>query len=216
MKKPLSFELRVLQDRAPTVRIRMKQRKLIMLVEQAATFGFEFIAEDDFGVAETTLDYRIDTIDELLGRAPRDVRMQRRVDPPQDRVREKFAEFLRTLDPPLAPGDRITLTVSAQDNNTETGPRLGRSRPIEIVVVAPDMAQFREDQFGFGGEVLLGGLRRVKRETNLLIPPSKAVRTEEKRTVPKQGLKARISKESWPSGSEDTVGQYFQILSGGK
>jgi len=216
MKNPFSFELRVLQDRAPTVRIRMKQRKLTMLTEQAAAFGFEFIAEDDFGIAETTLEYRIDTIDELLGRAPREARIQRRVDPSQDRVRAKFAGFLKALDPPLAPGDRITVTVSAKDNNTETGPRLGRSRPIEVVVVAPDLAQFREDRFEFGGEALLGGLRRIKRETNLLIPPEKAVRTEMKQDVPKQKLEARVSKESWPSGSEDTVGQYFRILSGAK
>ncbi len=216
MAKPLSFELRVLQDRAPTVRLRMKNRKLTMLAEQAATFGFEFIAEDDFGVAETTMDYKIDTIDELLGRPPRESRVQRRIEPPQDRVRSKFVDVFKALDPPLAPGDRITITVSAKDNNTETGPRLGRSRPLEIVVVAPNLAVFREAKFGFGGQQLLGGLRKIKRQTNLLILPEKAVRTEKERKIPKQKLKARVNDESWPSGSEDTVGQYFKILSGGK
>jgi hypothetical protein len=42
------------------------------------------------------------------------------------------------------------------------------------------------------------------------------VRTEEQRAVEKQDLKAQVSQESWPSGSEDSVGQYFQILSEGK
>ena len=32
----------------------------------------------------------------------------------------------------------------------------------------------------------------------------------------KKKLKARVGQESWPSGSEDMVGQYFQVLSGGK
>ncbi len=216
MRKPLSFEVRVLQDRAPTVRIRMKRRKLTMLAEQATGFGFEFVAEDDFGIAETTLEYKIDTIDELLGRAPRESRIQRRIEPAQDRVRSKFEDIFKALNPPLAPGDRITVTVSARDNNTETGPRLGRSRPVEIVVVARDLADFAERHFAFGAHALLGGLRLVKRQTNLLIPPDKAVRTEVKRQVAKKNLKARISKESWPSGSEDAVGQYFQILSGAK
>jgi hypothetical protein len=191
-------------------------QKLTLMAEQAAAFGFQYEAEDDYGVAETTLTYRIDCIDELLGRPVREGQRQLRIDPPLDRVRSEFTEIFNTLEPPLAPGDRIVFSVTAKDNNTETGPGLGRSQPVEIIVVAPDLAAFTETGFGFGGRTMLAGLSRVKRQTNLLIEPDKAVRTEEQRAVEKQDLKAQVSQESWPSGSEDSVGQYFQILSEGK
>ena len=214
--QPLSFEVAAERDAAPTVDIRMKRRSFVMLAEQAAAFGFEYIAEDDFGVAETALVYKIDAIDEMLGRPTREATVQRRVEPPRDRVIGKFEETFKALDPPLRPGDRITITMTARDNNTETGPGLARCRPVEIVVVAPDLGVFSEKSLAFGTRGLLGGLSRVKRQTNLMIEPKKTVRTEAPADVEKKKLKARVGQESWPSGSEDMVGQYFQVLSGGK
>ncbi len=216
MAQPITFEVTVQEDEPPTIKIPLRNRKFTMLADEAAGFVVPWVAEDDFGVAEVNLEYKIDTIDELLGRAPRQSTVPRRIDPPQDRVKGTFAEVFKALNPPLQPGDRITITVSAKDNNTETGPSLGRSLPVEIVVVRPDLAGFVEQQYGFGGAGLLGGLKKLNRNTDLLIEPEKTVRTETAMKPEKAAVKSRVSQESWPSGSEDAVGSYFQLLSGQK
>jgi hypothetical protein len=162
------------------------------------------------------LEYRIDTVDELLGRPTRTGAVPRRVEPAQDRVKGQFAEMFKTLQPPLQPGDRITMSVSAKDNNTETGPGFGKSLPIEIVVVRPDIGSFVEQQFAFGSMGMLQGLKRVQRATDLLVEPEKTDRTEKAQAADKKAVKSRVSQENWPSGSEDDVGRYFQLLSGEK
>ena len=215
MESPISFEVAVQRDEPPTVQILLRQKKLTMMAEEAAAFGLRWLAEDDFGVAEVSLDYRIDTIDKLLGRAPREGTLPRRIDPPLERARGEFLDLFKTLSPPLQPGDRITLTVCAKDNNTETGPSLGRSQPVEIVVVRQDLSAFTEKQFGFGSQGLLGGLTRVKRATDLLVDPTRTVRTETKQELERQSLKSRVGQEAWPSGAEDAVGDYFRLLAGG-
>jgi hypothetical protein len=214
MAQPFSFEIVVQADQPPSVEVLLKERKLVLLQEAAAHWGLNYIAEDDFGVGEIILDYRIDTIDPLLNRAPRQGTLSRLIEPARDRVRGGFQDLFKDAAPPLEPGDRITVTVSARDNNTETGPNLGRSPPIEIVVVRPDLAGFREQNFGFGADSLLAGLRKVKRATNLLLDPEKVVRTETRRDIERQDLKSRVSQESWPSGAEDAIGDYFRLLSG--
>ncbi len=217
MESPMGLAIAVEQDRRPDVRIRSRKRELVLLAEQAAAYALPFEAEDDFGVAEVTLTYRIDTVDEMLGRSPRDGESARRIDPPRDRVKGAFEDLFRGLEPPLQPGDRVRIQLSAKDNNTETGPGLGRSQSLEIVVVRPDLAQFKEKEFGFGGRAaVLGGLKKVKRVTDLLLEAERTVRTEKAVDVDKQEVKARVSAENWPSGSEDAVGDYFRLLSGGQ
>lgn len=216
MEQPVSFEVIVQKDDPPAVQALVQSRKMTLLAEEAALFGLHFLAEDDFGVSEVQLNYRIDTVDELLGRSARDGAMPRRIEPPRDRVKGGFLEVFKTLSPPLEPGDRITLTVSAKDNNTETGPSLGRSLPIEIVVVRQDLAGFVEQQYGFDAQSLLGGLKKVQRATNLLIEPIRTVRTEVRQPLERQDVKARVSQETWPRGAEDLVGDYFRLLAGEK
>jgi len=214
MELPVGFEVATQADEAPTVSILLRTRKLTMLAEEAAAFALAWVAEDDFGVAEVNLNYKIDTVDPLLGRPVREGSQSRRFDPPQDRVRGKFTEIFKGLSPPLEPGDRITLTVSARDNNTETGPRAGRSQPVEIVIVRPDLAGFAERRFGFEAQTLLGGLHKIKRATNLLIDPVKGVHKEARQEIARHELKSRIADETWPSGAEDAVSDYFRLLSG--
>lgn len=216
MERPINFEIGMQADEPPTVKLVSRNRKLTLMAEEAQAFGLPWMAEDDFGVAEVNLDYKIDTVDELLGRGARQGSVPRRIEPSQDRVKGQFTEMFKSLAPPLQPGDRITITVSAKDNNTETGPSLGKSLPVEIVVVQPDLAKFIELQYGFGGQTLLGGLRRVQRATDLLIEAGKTVRTEKPQVVDKQDLKSRVNQENWPSGAEDSVGDYFRLLSGEK
>ena len=160
------------------------------------------------------LEYKIDTVDPLLGRSPREGGVPRRIEPARDLVKGRFADMFKSLDPPLEPGDRITITLTAKDNNTETGPGAGRSPPVEIVVVRPDLAGFVEQQFGFGGAALLGGLQKVKRTTDLLIEASKTVRTETKQAVDKQPLKVGTGSETIPGGGDDAMADYFNLLSG--
>lgn len=214
MVQPLSFEIAVQSDTGPTLKLSIKNRQLTMLAEEAANFALDWVAEDDYGVAEVNLEYRIDTVDALLGRAPREGTVPRRIEPARDLVKGRFAEMFKVLDPPLQPGDRITVTLTAKDNNTETGPGAGRSLPVEIVVVRPDLSGFVEQQFGFGGATLLGGLQKVKRSTDLLIEPTKTVRTEAAQAVDKQPLKVRTDPETAPASGSDAMADYFNLLSG--
>lgn len=214
MPQPFSFEIAVQPDQAPTVRLAIKNRQVTMLAEDAANFALDWTAEDDYGIAEVNLEYKIDTVDALLGRAPREGTVPRRIEPARDLVKGRFAEMFKTLDPPLQPGDRITISLIARDNNTETGPGTGRSLPVEIVVVRPDLSGFVEQQFGFGGATLLGGLQKVKRSTDLLIEPTKTVRTEATQPVDKQPLKVRTDPETTPGGGSDAMADYFNLLSG--
>ena len=214
MEKPLAFEIAVQRDQPPTVAILRRERKLTMLAKEAAAFELRYVAEDDYGVAEVALDYKVDGVDPLLGRPVRQGSQTRRIDPPLDKVRGRFPEALKAVSPPLEPGDRVTLSVSARDNNTETGPGTGRSQSVEIVIVREDLAGFVEKRFGFDAQALLGGLHKIKRATDLLVDPVKTIRTEAKHEVARHDLRARVTDEAWPSGAEDAVGDYFRLLSG--
>lgn len=214
MAEPVAFDLAVVQDQPPTVKLAIKNRRLTLFEDAAAAFLLNYTAEDDFAVAEVNLEYKIDTVDALLGRSPREGGVPRRIEPARDLVKGRFADMFKSLDPPLQPGDRITITLIAKDNNTETGPGAGRSPPVEIVVVRPDLAGFVEQQFGFGGAALLGGLQKVKRTTDLLIEASKTVRTETKQAVDKQPLKVGTGSETIPGGGDDAMADYFNLLSG--
>lgn len=217
MAEPIRFEVNVQRDQPPTVATQLKARKLNMLVEEATRFSVAWTAEDDFGVEEVTLNYKIDTIDVLLGRPTREGLLAQRIEPARDRAKGVFTALLKDLSPGLEPGDRITITLSARDNNTETGPSVGKSLPIEIVVVRPDLAAFVEQKLALGGdEAALGGLQRIKRATDLLVDPQRTVRTQFKLPIEAQAVRSRVGQESWPSGSEDAVGDYFRLLSGEK
>lgn len=212
---PSTFDVVVEKDSPPKVELLLKNRKMTMLAQEAAAFAANWVAEDDFGVAEVVMEYKIDSIDPLLGRSPRSGAVPRQIEPARDRVKGQFADAFKALSPALEPGDRITLTIIAKDNNTETGPSMGRSAPAEIVVVRPDLAGFTQQELGFGGDAaMLGGLRRIKRSTNLLVDPDTTVRKEIVREIDRQDLRARAGGEGFPSGSEDSVGDYFRLLSG--
>ncbi|MCH8149452.1 MAG: hypothetical protein IH987_15960 [Planctomycetes bacterium] len=221
MENPLSFGIEVQRDKRPSIRILGSSRdeELIMLAGEAANIGIAWLAEDDFGVTEVNLEYKIDTIDPLLQRPQREGVIPRQFDPPLDRVRGKFQGMFQSLDPRLAPGDRITLSLSAKDNDVETGPQLGRSRTLKIVIVSPDLRGFVDGGVaGFGSDTLaaglLGELELAKRALNLLVDPEKTIRTEPAREMEKTDVKSRVAQESSPPGSEDAVSNYFDLLSG--
>ena len=214
MAEPVAFDLAVVQDQAPTVKLAIKNRRIALFEDAAAAFSLNWMAEDDFAVAEVNLEYKIDAVDTLLGRAPREGGVPRRIEPARDLVKGRFADMFKALDPPLQPGDRITIMLTAKDNNTESGPGAGRSPPVEIVVVRPDLAGFVEQQYGFDVSALLGGMRKIKRNTDLLRDADKTVRTEATQAVEKQPLKVRADPETAPGGGDDAMADYFNLLSG--
>ncbi|MCX7935834.1 MAG: hypothetical protein N3A66_11330, partial [Planctomycetota bacterium] len=216
MEPPFPLEIAVERDQPPQVSLGIRKDKMTMYAEEIAGLAIPYAAEDDFGVSEVALHYRIDTIDPLLGREPREATVARAVEPPSDMVKGNFIEVFKALEPPLLPGDRVRISLTAKDNNTETGPGVGRSRQIEIAIVQPDLAAFREEKFGFGQSAALAGLKLVPRATNLLVEPPKSVRVEKEQKVEKRDLAARVEAEIWPSGAEEAVGDYFRLLSGGK
>ena len=56
----------------------------------------------------------------------------------------------------------------------------------------------------------------MKRATNLLVDPEKSIRKEAAIKVERQELKARAGQEGFPSGAEESIGDYFRLLSGEK
>ncbi len=212
--QPVGFEVIVDRDQPPTVEALMKEAKLTMMAEEAAAFSLAWRAEDDFGVAEVALDWRIDTIDPLLNRPTRTGAVPRLIEPARDRVKDRFSDLFKDLSPALEPGDRIAITITATDNNTETGPGVGRSAPIEIVIIDRDLSKFSQQQYAFGAESALGGLKRIKRATLLLVEPDKTVRAEAPQVVERQELKSRVGQEGFPSGADEAVGAYFRLLAG--
>lgn len=214
MDPPYAFDVTVDRDTPPAIEIALKNRSLTMLADEATRFAVNWAAEDDFGVAEVSLDYRIDTVDPLLNRPLRTGSLSRKLDPPRDRAKGQFTNIFESLGSPLEPGDRVTLTLSAKDNNTETGPGIGRAAPVVIVIVRPDLAGFTEQQYAFGVESALGGLKKVRRASNLLAEAERTVRQEAKRDIERQDVKSRASGEAFPSGAEDSIGDYFRLLSG--
>ncbi|NQT86055.1 hypothetical protein HQ560_04780 [bacterium] len=217
MKKPLSLALGLERDQPPSISIRVRKKELILLAEEAAAFALPFVAEDDFGLTEVKLSYRITALDEMMGRGPRQGELVRRVEPAPDRLKGTFEAMFESLAPPLVPGDKVVLELTAKDNNSETGPGLGRSRKLSFVVVRPDLGAFTEKEFGFAQRAsVLGGLQKSKRVTDLLVEAERTVRTEKPLPVEKKDVKARVRSEGWPSGSEDRVGDYFKLLSGSR
>ncbi len=216
MAEPWPLDIAVIRDHAPQVRIAMHGARAVMLADQAAALSVPFVAEDDFGVAEVRLEYKIEAVDDLLGRAPREGVLTRAVDPVADRVVGRFTDAFNELDPPLGPGDKVKIEVVAADNNTETGPGIARSTAYEVVVVQNDLGAYTEARLGFGASsALLKGLKRVQRNTNLLVEPTKTLHTEDKVDIESHSLDARNSPDLWPAGSEDAIGDYFRLLSGG-
>ena len=214
-----TIEIAVKRDQPPTVQMLIrKQTDLAMTPARANAIRIPWLATDDFGVAEVTLDYEVDTINELLGRGKRKGTLPHPVDPPRDRVKGRFEKIFRNVQPPLAPGDQIRISLAAKDNNTEPGPAVRRSDEIEILVVGSDFGMFTEGELSLGGRresaLALLQAHRVKRATDLLQEPVKTVRTEKPVDFKKYVLKANPDQKTMLSEAEDDVGRYFELLSG--
>jgi hypothetical protein len=216
MKDPPTLDIMVEKDKAPWVEILLKKKDLALLPQEGEAFGFRCLAGDDFGVSRITLTYRVqDTLHQSpeTRRPLREGKKERKIRPPRDRAKEVFKGVFGEFEPALAPGDQITFSLAVEDNRVPKG-ATGRSEQVRIRIVSEGLGEFVEKEFGFGRRHLLGELHKIKRETNLLVQPEKSIRTEKKIERDKKALTTHVSKESWPSGAEDAVGDYFRLLSG--
>jgi len=222
MENPISFEVIPEPDRSPSVQLGIRKKELMLMPDQLASFAVPWSAEDDFGVAEAKLDYTIESLDKFLTETgTRKGSVSRKYDPPQDLVKDVFSAVFKDAQPPIRPGEKITITVSAVDNNTESeaGPGQGISAPLEVIVVAQDLSAFALSDYLFMDQraaMMLGQLRTTKRNTDLLVSPKKTVRTQKEFAIDRHELKTNVAKEALGPATEDEAARYFLGLSGGK
>ena len=217
----LTIEIAVKRDQPPTVQMLVrKQSDMALTPGEANALRIPWLAKDDFGVQEVSIHYEVSTINELLGRGLRKGSRAHPIDPPRDRARGRFEQIFAGIQPPLAPGDQLRISLSAKDNNVETGPGLGKSEWIEILLVGSGFGMFTEGELSLAGrrESALSLLQahRVKRATDLLQEPVKTVRTEKPQEFKKQTIEARPGQKTMLSQAEDDVGRYFELLSGSR
>ncbi len=221
MKQPLNIDINMLRDTPPSVQMLVKRTsdEAVMGAGAGAALRLPWLAKDDFGVKEVTVHYQVEAINELLGRGKRTGSSQIKVDPPRERAKGRFQNIFRGISPRLAPGDRIKLWLTAKDNNTVTGPGMGKSEPLQILLVGAGFGMFVQNEFDLKSRresaLLLRGLKQVKRSTDLLQAPTRTVRTEAPIKLKKHIVDARPGKKTMLGESEDDVGRYFDLLSGG-
>lgn len=221
MTQPLSIEINMLRDAPPSIQMLVKRssEEVVMSAGAVAALRLPWLAQDDFGVKEVSVQYEVEAINELLGRGKRIGSSSMVVDPPRERAKGVFQDIFRGITPALAPGDRVKLILSARDNNTETGPGLGKSEPLQILLVGTDFGMFVENEFDLRNRresaLLLKAVGQVKRATDLLKAPIRTVRTESPQDFKKHIVDARPGQKSMLGESEDDVGRYFDLLSGG-
>jgi polyhydroxyalkanoate synthesis regulator phasin len=118
-----SFAIEPEADLAPEVMIETEEDVIELALDQS--FALKWRARDDFGIDRVGL--RMDGQD--LGRV---------LSRPTERRAEVWGEhYARPLELGLKPGDRVSLSVVAWDNDTYQGQKIGESRSIELVVLGP-------------------------------------------------------------------------------
>jgi hypothetical protein len=221
MKQPLNIDIKMLRDTPPSIQMLVKRtsEEAVMGAGAGAALRLPWLAKDDFGVKEVNVHYEVEVINELLGRGKRNGSSRMVVDPPRERAKGRFQNIFRGISPRLAPGDRVKLWLTAKDNNTETGPGLGKSQTLQILLVGAGFGMFVQNEFDLKSRresaLMLKGLKQVRRSTDLLKAPIRTVRTEAPLKLKKHIVDARPGKKTMLGESEDDVGRYFDLLSGG-
>jgi len=219
MAEPMRFAVVVQPDQPPTLRLLVRrQEDATADVEVANALNAPFLAQDDFGVAEVTLHYTVEAITDLLGRDKREGTRQLRFDPPRERATGRFENLFDGLQPALSAGDRVTVWLTAMDNNTETGPGHGRSESLEMLLIGTQFGAFTESSLDFRDRersaLMLESMGRVARETGLLQEAVRTVRTQPHIPVPQEAVSAAPAQHSMLGQTEDELGRYFELLSG--
>ena len=214
-EQPEPLRITLQTDEPPFIRPRVRDTRLLLAEDAAAALALGWEATDDFGVAEVELHCRVEPMDALLGGVPRETTLTYRPEPVLPRVRGAFSDLFSEIDPPV-PGERVVLRLLARDNNSETGPGVGRAAPVTIEVIGRDLAAFRErGRRGFGSGGLLGGLERISRRTDLLVMPTQTVIQQDTFEVERSRVRAQVDSGTGAAGAgDDAVGAYFRLLAG--
>lgn len=220
MPEPMRFDITVRTDQRPAVQWLTRLPGEELVVDEARRIQYRWFATDDFGVQRVRMRAEIDTIEALrvANRPRRTVDRETVIEPPRDRVRGSFDRVLDDLQPPLAPGDRVTVTLTVEDNNTVSGPGVVRSETLEFVVVSTDFKGWTE---GDPGSILarersalaLAEFTRVQRATDLLQPVETLFRTAPPREAVKQELQVPAGRAIASGLAGDNIGRYLELLS---
>ena len=149
VESPTTQTIEVVPDKAPTVEILSHKGELQVGTEDV--LELEYAANDDFGITGVSRLHAFLDTEEPERQALVIPELQN--SPPQHQG--KHTLDLSTMG--LQPKDRVTLYLEATDNNTLTGPGVGRSEALVLVVASPDDKHMKllEEQRELVEELLL-------------------------------------------------------------
>lgn len=127
---PTIHRIEVTADKAPTIEIVSHKGELQVGTDDV--LELEFAADDDFGITGISRLHAF-LANEEPAREDFEIPALQNT-PPQHQGTHTLD--LKTLG--LQPKDRVTLYLEVTDNNTLTGPGVGRSQPLVLVVASPD------------------------------------------------------------------------------
>jgi len=192
MAEPLVFDVIVIDDNRPTIRVLTRNTEVDMTEGEARGLRLPYLATDDFGIKEIVLSFHVESTHELFGHGKREGTITRRIDPPRERVKDRFTSIFSNIKPLPESGERISLRLKATDNNARD-PGTGHSREIVIDVFKPELAfGFRDtrpgwargiDDEGTGLRIMAG--KPLERSTSLGQKAKKRHSTEAPRVVTK-------------------------------
>ena len=123
--------IRVARDEAPRVRVHSHEGRVEVQPEDYVEFDFEI--SDDFGVDAVTMVYH------FIG--AEDDEKRERLELSELSRQPRNVEGVASLDLQplhLQPKDGVVVYFEARDNNTATGPGIGKSEPIVLYVESPE------------------------------------------------------------------------------
>ncbi|MBI07571.1 MAG: hypothetical protein CMM54_11370 [Rhodospirillaceae bacterium] len=221
MEDPEKIEIIAQEDAAPRISLTTKLSEDNLVLGQAAGLPIAWRARDDYGISEVQLEYTVENQFEVLGLKDRKGTRPLKLSPARERARGRFTSIFAGMQPPLSPGDKVTIGIKAIDN-APTPRSADATRKLVFTVVGTDLGAFVAGQdFGFRSReesaLLLTGLKRVKRSTDLMEDPVKTLHTEGRIVgLNRHDVDAATRAETVPFGLEELISQYFQLLSGAK
>lgn len=158
IKEPITRNITALPDKAPRVVLRSPTGQIKVSPEDVIELSYEI--EDDFGIASLSRAWSLDGAQPVAKAAaqedgateqPLDQTLRKAINAPELTVMPKAYKGTLKLDLrelKLQPKDVVTITIEATDNNTLTGPGVGMSDPLILVVASPDDKHLKniEDQ----------------------------------------------------------------------
>ncbi|MGE0709979.1 MAG: hypothetical protein AB7N76_26000 [Planctomycetota bacterium] len=151
-KKPVSFTVRVVKDKAPVVTIPVPGG--VRQVTPQAKVALRVDASDDYGIARVTLDTQPVRQNAEDAWAQRELPLPKELDSPR---KVKLDATISLADFRLAPGDQLNYKAVAFDHNLDEARNHGTSRQYALQVVRPeDLERMLQDRLTALKERLTG------------------------------------------------------------